>query len=101
MLEIGIDMPQKLIGGFDGDNMTTSNKVQAILGKYFTSGNFLQSQGSGEILYTHVGEPQLIRDLNVRIVHPDFSSPLPNELGDKNSVFLEVVKAVNVAPVKK
>ena len=102
MLEVGIDIPQKLIGGFDGNNMTTSNKVQAILGKYFTSGNFLQAQGSGDIVYTHVGESQLIRDLNVRIVHPDFSSPLPNELGDKNSVFLEVIKAVNLGqPSKK
>ncbi len=96
LLDIGMKLPQKMIGGFEGGEQTTSNKIQAVIGKFYTAGNFLQSQGQGEIVYQHVGEAQMLNDLNVRILHPDFSSPSNEELGPLNSVFLEVVKAVKV-----
>ena len=96
LLDIGMKLPQKMIGGYEGGDQTTSNKIQAVIGKFYTAGNFLQSQGQGEIVYQHVGEPQMLNDLNVRILHPDFSSPSNEELGPLNSVFLEVVKAVKV-----
>ena len=96
LLDIGMKLPQKMIGGYDGGDQTTSNKIQAVIGKFYTAGNFLQSQGQGEIVYQHVGEPQMLNDLNVRILHPDFSAPSNEELGPLNSVFLEVVKAVKV-----
>ena len=103
MLEINMKFPQTLIGGSRLETETNSNSVQSIIGKYFTSGNFLQSQGAGEIMYTHVGEPQLINDLQVRILHPDFSVPTDIELGKKNSIFLEIIKPIQVQqpPVKK
>ncbi len=103
MIDVGVKMPQKMIGGFAADGLqTTSNSIQAIVGKYFTSGNFLQSQGSGEVVYTHRGETQMIRDLNVRVLHPDFSVPDNTELGDRNSIFLEVIKTVDAtAPSRK
>jgi len=94
MLDIGVKLPQKLIGGFEGGVQTTSNKIQAVVGKYYTAGNFLQSQGQGEIVYTHVGQPQMINELSVRVLHPDFSAPSNEELGPLNSIFLEVVKPV-------
>ena len=100
MLDIGIKFPQKMIGGFDGADQTTSNKIQAIIGKFYTAGNFLQSQGQGEIVYTHVGEPQMINDLSVRVLHPDFSIPSNEELGPLNSVFLEVIKPVKILTQK-
>ena len=95
LLEIGFKLPQQMIGGHLNNNSKTgSNKVQSIITKYFTSGNFLQDTGSGSVVYTHSGEPQMLNDFDVKIVHPDFSVPLNDELGDKNSVFLEVIKAV-------
>ena len=36
----------------------------------------------------------MLNDFDIKIVHPDFSVPLNDELGDKNSIFLEVIKAV-------
>ena len=95
LLEIGFKLPQTMIGGHLNDNSQTgSNRVQSIITKYFTSGNFLQDTGSGSVVYTHHGEPQMINDLDVKVVHPDFSSPSNDELGNKNSVFLEVIKAI-------
>jgi len=98
LIDIGVKLPQKMIGGFEGGNgvQTTSNKIQAVIGKFYTAGNFLQSQGQGEVVYTHVGEPQMLNDLEVRVLHPDFSPPSNEELGPLNSIFLEVVKPVKV-----
>ena len=95
LLEIGMKIPQSMIGGVLKDGARTgSNKVQSIITKYFTSGNFLQESGAGSVVYTHYGEPQMINDFDVRVVHPDFSAPSNDELGKRNSVFLEVIKAV-------
>jgi len=104
LLEIGFKLPQQMIGGhLNNNSQTGSNRVQSIITKYFTSGNFLQDTGSGSVVYTHQGEPQMLNDFDVKIVHPDFSVPLNDELGDKNSVFLEVIKAVKpqFAPVNQ
>ena len=100
LLDIGVKFPQKMIGGFEGADQTTSNKIQAVIGKFYTAGNFLQSQGQGEIVYTHVGEPQMVNDLSVRVLHPDFSTPSNEELGPLNSVFLEIIKPVKVLTQK-
>ena len=95
LLEIGMKIPQEMIGGVLKDGARTgSNKVQSIITKYFTSGNFLQESGAGSVVYTHQGEPQMINDFDVRVVHPDFSAPSNDELGQRNSVFLEIIKAV-------
>ena len=93
LIEVGMNIPQKMIGGAIAEN-TTSNKVQGIMGKYFTSGNFLQSQGQGAIVYEHEGDPVLLSDLAVTIRNPDMTLPADNDLGEKNSIFLEVIKQV-------
>jgi len=90
-----------MIGGQDNTSKhpaTGSNRVQGIMGKYFTSGNFLQDTGAAAVQYTHVGEPQMINELDVRILHADGTPPDPNELGEKNSIFLEIVTPVAQPP---
>lgn len=92
LCEIGMNIPQRMIGGNSSDQ-TTSNKVQSIIGKYYTQGNFLQDDGSGSIVYQHQSDiPQLLSNLDVRILHADQTPPEENELGPKNSVFLEIIK---------
>ena len=93
LIEVGMSLPQKMVGGSIREN-TTSNRVQGIMGKYFTSGNFLQSQGQGAIVYEHEGEPVLLSELSVAIRNPDMTLPADNDLGENNSVFLEVIKQV-------
>ena len=91
-----------MIGG-NTEGATGSNRVQSIVGRYFQQqGNFLQDNGAGSIVYEHVGLPQMITDLDVRVVHPDGAPPNPNELGVSNSVFLEIVKtAQTTQPTQK
>ena len=93
LLEIGTNIPQRMVGGATNEQ-TTSNKVQSIIGKYYSqNGNFLQDDGSGSIVYEHNSDiPQILSDLNVRILHADLTPPEENEIGPKNSVFLEIIK---------
>lgn len=96
LLEIGMNLPQKMIGGATSQN-TTSNRLQSIIGKYFSqNGNFLQDDGAGSIVYQHQSDiPQVISELSVRVLHADQSPPEPHELGVHNSVFLEIIKSNN------
>ena len=101
LVEVGFKFPQSLIGGTGDANVTnrTYNNIQAIVGKYFVSpNNFLQDQGSGSIQYQHMGKPQMISDLSVRILNPDGSVPPDTDLGNRNALFLEIIKAINVTP---
>ena len=99
LVEIGVKFPQKMIGGqSEASASSGSNKVQSIIGKYYTSSNFLQDSGAGSIVYEHNGLPQMLYELDVRVVHPDGTPPLENELGQSNSVFVEIIKTQNIQP---
>ncbi len=98
LIEVGFKFPQMMIGGQFGDNLTNNN-IQSVVGKYFTGdNNFLQDTGAGSIVYEHVGEPELLTDLNVRVLLPDGTLPSNTELGPKNSIFLEIIKTENQTP---
>ena len=100
LVEIGFAFAQKMVGAGP-----VYNNIQSIVGKYFTSaGNFLQDQGSGSINYQHLGAPQMLTDISVRILAADGSLLPDNVLGPKNSIFLEILKTLNVpqpAAIKK
>ena len=94
-IDVGIKLPQTLIGGAGtGDLNANSNRVQAIVGKFYTSGNYLQVGSDSAILYQHVGQPQLLNDLTCRILHADMTVPENLEIGPKNSIFLELIKTI-------
>jgi len=98
LIEVGFKFPQTMIGGQYGSNLTNNN-IQSVVGKYFTGANsFLQDTGAGSIVYEHHGEPELLTDLNVRILLPDGSIPSDTELGPKNSIFLEIIKTETIEP---
>ena len=99
LIEIGFKFPQKMIGGSNGSiGARNNNKVQSIMGKYFTSGQFLQDTGQGSIVYQHQGEPQMITELTVAIRRPDGSIPDVTEIGPSNSIFMEIAKTIVAGP---
>ena len=100
LIEIGFKFPQELIGGSITNSTNASmNNIQSIVGKYYTgSNNFLQDTGAGSITYEHHGEPQLVSDLTIRVLQPDGHVPDPIDLGPKNSIFLEIIKTLNIEP---
>lgn len=60
------------IGGINSQNIVgqtqKNNLVQAIVGKFYSNGNFTQDE-SGGYAYTHKGEPLVIKGLSVRILN--------------------------------
>ena len=94
LIEVGMNLPQKMVGGSDGGITTTSNQVQAVCGKFYTQGNFLQDTGQGSVVYQHKGEPQLLSDMSVTIRNANMTMPEVHDLGNKNSIFLELIKTV-------
>jgi len=98
LVEIGFKFPQMMIAGANGaPGAQNNNRVQSIVGKYYTSGNFLQDTGAGSIAYEHRGEAQLLTDLQISIRHPNGSIPSATEIGPDNSIFIEIVKELQTA----
>ena len=98
LVEIGFKFPQMMIAGANGaPGAQNNNRVQSIVGKYYTSGNFLQDTGAGSIAYEHRGEAQLLTDLQISIRHPNGSIPSSTEIGPDNSIFIEIVKELQTA----
>jgi len=93
MVDIGVKMPQSMISS-DKPGVSGSNFMQSIVGKFFTAGNFLQDSGDGSIVYTHVGAPQMVSELDVRILNGDGSVPVNTDIGGNNTIFLEVIQSV-------
>ena len=98
MINIGVNLPQDMISS-NKEGVTGSNRLQSIVGKFFTQGNFLQDEGSGSITYTHVGPPQLLSTLDVQILNGDGSNPSNTDIGNNSTIFLEVVKPVPPRPI--
>jgi len=93
LINIGVNMPQEMIGSTEV-NSRNSNNLQSIVGKFYTQGNFLQDEGSGSIVYTHVGPPALMSSLDIQILNGDNSIPSNTDLGDNSTIFIEVIKPV-------
>lgn len=70
-----------------------SNRVQAIIGRYYQSSSFTQAYNEGSITYIHSGEPQVLSSFKVRILNGE--NQIATGLGDDSTVFLELVKAVS------
>ena len=74
---------------------TNGHNTMGIVGRYYTSNNFLTNQGSGNIVYSHPegAKPQLLTDLAVRIKNPDGTFISESILGEENTVFLTIQRA--------
>jgi len=92
LIELDCGLRQQLTGA-NGDGGFNSTKVHSIVSTYFNEGSFTSDQGSGSIGYIHKGQPQLLSDINVRVLNSNGQVPSTTELGTHNSVFVEVVSA--------
>jgi hypothetical protein len=92
LIELDCGLKQSLVGA-NGDIGFNSTKVHSIVSTYFNEGSFTSDQGTGSIGYVHRGNPQLLSDINVRVLNSNGRVPSATELGTHNSVFVEVVSA--------
>lgn len=89
LLDIRSNIQQKLVSS----SLSTTH-TQSIINRYYTANSFTSDTGNGSILYTHVGEPQLLSNFQVTIRNPDRTLVDNHILQPKNTVFIEVVKAI-------
>lgn len=68
-----------------------NDHIQAIVSKYYSAGSFtIMEGGAGSLNYKHIGSPFYLQNLRVKILDPDGSNP--EQLGDNNTVFLEIFR---------
>ena len=87
--KIAIDMNgvKSDLRGF-GEN----NTIQSIISKYYSQSSFTSSYSEGSIAYVHNSdEPLYLNSFRVRILDPN--NKLSPNIGSKNCVFIEIVKA--------
>ena len=79
------------ISGINGQDFAgqvyENSLIQGCVGKYFSQGNFTESNGDG-FLYTHKGTPLTIQSLRVRIL--DTQMNLEPGLGPNTALILEI-----------
>jgi len=92
LVDVSPNFTQNLIGGTG--SRQSSKSTQAIVNRYYTQNSFTSDQGAGAIGYTHQGAPQMLSDLHVRVLNPDRSAVDETILQDKNTIFVEIIKAI-------
>lgn len=86
--KVSIDMGIKneLLGN------NNNNTISSIISKYYSQNSYTSSYSEGSIPYLHSSdEPLYVSNIRVRILDPNNS--VSERIGDRNSVFLEVLKS--------
>jgi len=90
-VELSLGIKQSLVGGY-GSNGFNSSKIHSIVGTYFQNNNYTTDSGAGSIPYIHKGEDIMISGIGVRILNSEGQVPQDNEIGEHNTVFLQLTK---------
>ena len=86
--KISVDMGYKteLLGN------NNNNTISSIISKYYSQNSYTSSYSEGSVPYLHkANDPLYISNIRIRILDPN--NQLSDNIGDRNSVFLEVVKS--------
>lgn len=100
--ENGADQPYFLVevnANFKTDYYSQSyikRNIKAIVSKYYAYKSFTVGDESNDITYQHIGEPIYLTGFHIRVLDPN--NKLANDLGDDNTVFLEIKR---IAPEKE
>jgi len=97
MISVG-GIGQDLRAGKESNFTTAKNQdsrsIQAIVGSFYSNGNFTQSGSESAIMYVHESDtPLVLSELETRILLPSMELPDLDQLGERNCIFLEVVKS--------
>ena len=68
--------------------------VSAIVSRYYQAESYVSSTSADSIIYTHTGTPMLLNSFKCRIL--DSNKNIAENIGEDNTVIIEVVKAPKV-----
>jgi len=84
-LDIGCSVSNKIVG-----EKTLFKNTFGLIGRYYESGTFNTGTSADALVYQHKGKPVMLSSFNIRIL--DNEGNAPNKLGDRNTVFLQVLQ---------
>ena len=74
-------------------NENTSNKISAIVSKYYSTDNYTTGDSSMAMTYVHQSpEPIMLKDFSVRILNPDGTQSDDKTIQSDNTVFLQILR---------
>ena len=73
--------------------------VMAIVSRYYFKDAYTSATSDDSLIYTHSGEPMLLSSFDIRILDSD--KVLANNIGSDNTIFLNIIKQLDVEPPKK
>lgn len=71
------------------NNTDIRKNIYAIVSKYYSLDSYTSKEGSS-ILYTHKGATQILSNIRVRILKPDYT--IASDIGDDNTIFIQINK---------
>ena len=94
LVEVNINANQPFVG-----QGLFKNNIKGIVGKFYSTNNFTNG-GLDSALepYVHVGEPFVLSNLKCRILDPN--KQVAENLGQNNTIFLQITKAVKQPQLK-
>jgi len=86
-----VDIAASFANDIIGQNLK-SHTISGIVSRYYSADSYTSAEAGSSIPYIHRGTVSINLDsLHVRILNPD--GTLPNDIGDDNTVFLQIVRA--------
>lgn len=73
------------------DSTSNYRNIMGIVGTYYSLGSFTSGSSTDSLMYTHEGAPVQLSSFDIRIL--DGTHTLADDLGERNVVFLQLVKS--------
>jgi hypothetical protein len=80
-------------------NKTIHNSIFSITSRYYQNGQFTTGTSADAVIYRHIGAPAYLNSLRVRILDDTYN--VPSDLGDDNTIFLQLAKSPSNLPAVK
>lgn len=92
-----LDMNMKFNNEFIGKDVNYN--VQSIVSRYYNFGSYAFGDTSGSIQYIHHGMPIILKSIRCRVLNSD--KQIDTELGNDNTIFMQIIKGDSMQPTKK
>jgi hypothetical protein len=74
------------------DTTSTNKKIKSVVSRFFERASYTAGTSDGSLIYTHIGEPQILSSFSCRILTSD--KVLATNVGVDNTIFLQLQRAV-------
>lgn len=74
------------------DTTSTNKKIKSVVSRFFERASYTAGTSDGSLIYTHVGNPQLLSSFSCRILTSD--KVLATNIGVDNTIFLQLQRAL-------